>query len=377
MPDKSVDDDLYEVEFMNLVVDKANNLQVVDCDSHFSEFAGVHFSKIKQGKLFLYDLIRPAYRETIMSTLCKKNSPYVYFDAEFTDKNANDVYIHCTGHNYENSTLCRLTLADVSKSMEHQKALRKQAKEMNYLIDLVAGGVCLFKVTAEMHIEVLYLNEGACRLFGTSKGIYKKQNYRIDELIHPEDKTEVFQAIGRAMATDETVDAQVRVMRHRDDFIWCKFSAGIQRYDKDNNPVFHAMFTDITRVKEAEAKADSLSNMLVEMFKNLPEAIFCTDIRQPLELQIVSEEFVRFLGYSRYELFEKHKGMMSDFMVSREVKFVNANIKKQLAEGDEITIRYSVRTKRGVFVVVEDKRRVVTQSDGKKSMVCSIKEIHT
>ncbi|MGN0522199.1 MAG: PAS domain-containing protein [Eubacterium sp.] len=374
MAENSIDEDLYEVEFMNLIVDKADNLKVVDCDSHFSEFTGVHPSKIKQGKLFLYDIIKPVYREEIMTTLCKKDSPYVYFDAEFTDKNSDSVYIHCTGHNYDNSTLCRLTLADVSKSMEYQEALRQQANEMNYLIDLVAGGVCLFMVTAQMHIDVLYLNEGGCRLFGTSKAVYKKQNYRIDELIHPEDKTVVFQAIGKAMATNEPVDAQIRVMKHKDEFIWCKFSAGIQKYDEDNNPVFHAMFTDITRVKEAEARADAINDMLVGMFKNLPDAIFCTDTEEPLKLRIVSEEFIKFLGYSRSELFEKHEGMLSDFMTQREARFVNANIKKQLQQSDEIKINYSVRTKSGVFVEVYDKRRAVAQDDGKKSMVCSLKK---
>ena len=40
----------YEVEFMNVVVDKANDLQVTDADSHFAQFAGVHPSKIKIGR---------------------------------------------------------------------------------------------------------------------------------------------------------------------------------------------------------------------------------------------------------------------------------------------------------------------------------------
>lgn len=60
----------------------------------------------------------------------------------------------------------------MSKSQELQEKLRNKAKEMNYLIDLVTGGVCLFKVTSDMHIEVQYLNEGACRIFGTTKQAY-------------------------------------------------------------------------------------------------------------------------------------------------------------------------------------------------------------
>lgn len=370
------DDDVYEVDFMNLVVDKADGLKVVDCDNHFCEFTGVHPSKIKQGKLFLHDIIKPIYREEIMRVLCKKNSPYVYFDAEFVDKDENEVFIHCTGQNYEESSLCRLTLADVSKSQELQLQLRKKAKEMNYLIDLVTGGVCLFKVTSDMHIEVHYLNEGACRIFGTTKLAYGQHIYRLDELIHPDDKSKVFQAIGKAMATDGECDLEIRTIVHKNEYKWCKFNAAIQKYDEDNTPIFHAMITDITRIKEAEEEADKMSDMLVEMFKNLPDPIFCTDTQDIWQLQIVSEDFIKFLGFTRFHIFEEHKGRLDDFVSEREAKFIEAQIKKQIAEGKSTTVsRYSVRTKSGRFIVVEDRRKLVRQADGSYSMICRLKNV--
>lgn len=370
------DDDVYEVDFMNLVVDKADGLKVVDCDNHFCEFTGVHPSKIKQGKLFLHDIIKPIYREEIMRVLCKKNSPYVYFDAEFVDKDENEVFIHCTGQNYEESSLCRLTLADVSKSQELQLQLRKKAKEMNYLIDLVTGGVCLFKVTSDMHIEVHYLNEGACRIFGTTKQAYGQQIYRLDELIHPDDKSKVFQAIGKAMATDGECDLEIRTIVHKNEYKWCKFNAAIQKYDEDNTPIFHAMITDITRIKEAEEEADKMSDMLVEMFKNLPDPIFYTDTQDIWQLQIVSEDFIKFLGFTRFHIFEEHKGRLDDFVSEREAKFIEAQIKKQIAEGKSTTVsRYSVRTKSGRFIVVEDRRKLVRQADGSYSMICRLKNV--
>lgn len=371
-----LEEDFYDVELMNLIVDKAENLKVVDSDSHFSEFAGVHPSKIKQGKLFLHDIIKPAYRENIMKSLCKKNSPYVYFDAEFIDKNKNEVLIHCTGQNFEESTLCRLTLADVSKSLQKQEALREKAREMNYLIDLVTGGVCLFKVTDDMHIVVQYLNEGGCRLFGTSKSRYVKQDYRLDELIHPEDRSLVYQAIGKTMATDEPIDIEFRTIVHKDEYKWCKVNAAIQSYDENDNPIFHAMLTDVTKVKEAEEKADKMYDNLVEVFKNLPNAVFSTDTENPLTLQIVSEDFIKFLGWSRTVLFDEHEGRLSDFMQEREIRYVTANIKKQLEEGKkEIITNYSIRTGKGKFLVVEDRRKVINQDDGSQSMLCSLKNV--
>lgn len=372
---EDVDEGIYEVEFMNLVVDKADNLKVIDSDSHFSEFAGVHQSKIKQGKLFLHDLIKPSYREEIMKTLCKKNSPYVYFDAEFIDRDNNDVFIHCCGQNFDGSTCCRLTLADVSKSRQLQEALKKQAKEMDYLIDLVTGGVCLFKVTSNMHIVVQYLNEGGCKLFGTAKGIYGKQPYHLDVLIHPDDKSAVFQAIGRAMATDEPIDLEFRTIVHENEHKWCKLNAAIKDYDSENNPIFHAMLTDVTSVKSAEEKADKMYEQLVTVFKNIPSPTFSTDLENPLVLQLVSEDFMKFLGYSRSYLFDEHGGRLSDFMIEREVKFANANIKKQAALGNEVSIQYSVRATGGKYITVQDNRKVIKQDDGSYTMLCSFKSI--
>ena len=375
MPD-SQDNYLYEVEFMNLVVDKADSLKVIDSDSHFSEFAGVHPSKIKQGKLFLLDIIEPVYREGVMKALCKKNSPYVYFDAEFEDKDKNSVFIHCNGQNFEGSTLCRLTLADVSKSRQKQEALKKQAAEMNYLIDMVTGGVCLFKVTDDMHIEVQYMNEGGCRLFGTTKSRCSKLDYRLDELIHKEDRSAVFQAIGRAMATDQPVDMEFRTIVHKDEYKWCKVNAAIQSYDENDNPIFHAMLTDVTKVKEAEEKADSMYDNLAKVFKNLPNAVFSTDTENPLTIQIVSEDFIKFFGYSRKKLFEEHGGRLSDFMTERESRYVIANIRKQLDTGKkEIFITYSIKSGSGKFVVVEDRRKIIEQDDGTFSMLCSWKNV--
>ncbi len=371
----AIDDGAYEVEFMHLVVDKADNLKVVDSDSHFRKFTGVHPSKIDQGKMFLHDFIKPVYREKIMKILCKKNSPYVYFEAEFFDKNGTSVFIYCTGQNWDNSTLCRLTLADVSKSQLKQEQLKQRAMEMDHLIDLVTGGVCLFKVTSDLHIEPLYLNEGGCKLFGTTKNACKNQLHRLDELIHPEDKSLVFQAIGRAMATNDAIDIEFRTIVHKDEYRWCKFNAAIQSYDEDKNPVFHAMFTDITSVKEAEEKADLLNEQLIKMFKNVPTPVFSTSTEEPLILNIVSEDFMKFMGYSRSFLFDEHGGNLADFMIEREVKYVEANIKKQIKENSVVKIRYSLRVQGGKFVTVEDNRKIVDQDDGTKSMLCSLKNV--
>lgn len=365
----------FDVEFMNCVIDKADNLKVLDSDSHFSEFTGVHPSKIKQGKLFLHDVLIPQDREKVMRILCKKNSPYVYLDFYIKDKKDNLVFVHCTGQNAEDSSVCRLTLADVSRSVEKSRKLKAQAKEMNHLIDLVTGGVCLFKVNQNMHIEALYLNESCCRFFGTEKGKYSSQAYRLDELIHPDDKSLVFQAIGGAMATKKAIDMDVRIKTHRDSYMWCKLNAGIQRYDNDNCPVFHAVFTDITKIKESEQKADDQTDILVNMFKNLPGPIFTTSLDEPFRLDIVSTDFMKLLGYSRTELFEKFDGDLSRLISEREVTIVRHTFETQAKTGNVIKASYSLRIKGGKHLIVVDRRRIVENEKSGKMAIGLLSDI--
>ncbi|MCI9112428.1 MAG: PAS domain-containing protein [Eubacterium sp.] len=372
--DNKIEEHSYEVEFLNCTVDKADDFKIIDSDSHFADFAGIHPSKIKQGKLFLRDILKPADRDFVFKKICKKNTKYVYIDFDILDKNNEPVFIHCSAKNYENSTLCRLVFADVSKSREKNRKLKEKATEANYLIDLVAGGVCLFKVTPEMHFDVIYMNDACCRLFGTTKESYKERVYRIDELMHPKDKTIVYQAIGRAMATGEPLDLEYRVMTHRDEFIWCKCNAAVQKYDEDGSPIFHAIFTDITRIKTAEKRADEANEKLINLLENLTGAIFFASLEKPFLTDYISGDFVRLIGYSRDE-FEQRFGNDLSKLIGENSKELEKSIKAQVSKGGRAEITYKINARGARKALVRDIRKLVTQQDGTQTLICELEEM--
>ena len=372
--DNKIEEHSYEVEFLNCTVDKADDFKIIDSDSHFADFAGIHPSKIKQGKLFLRDILKPADRDFVFKKICKKNTKHVYIDFDILDKNNEPVFIHCSAKNYENSTLCRLVFADVSKSREKNRKLKEKATEANYLIDLVAGGVCLFKVTPEMHFDVIYMNDACCRLFGTTKESYKERVYRIDELMHPKDKTIVYQAIGRAMATGEPLDLEYRVMTHRDEFIWCKCNAAVQKYDEDGSPIFHAIFTDITRIKTAEKRADEANEKLINLLENLTGAIFFASLEKPFLTDYISGDFVRLIGYSRDE-FEQRFGNDLSKLIGENSKELEKSIKAQVSKGGRAEITYKINARGARKALVRDIRKLVTQQDGTQTLICELEEM--
>ena len=374
MTENIFNDTSYEVEFLNCIIDKADDYKVIDSDSHFSEFVGVHISKIRQGKLFLKDIIRPVERDTIFKALCKKNSKYVYIDFNILDKDGTPVFIHCTAQNYSDSNLCRLVFADVSKSREKNRELEERANEVSHLIDLVSGGVCLFKVTPEMNLQILYINEACCRLFGTTKADYDWRAYDINELIYKKDKTVVYQAIGRALATGEELDLEFRVITHKDKYLWCKCNAAVQKYDGDGSPIFHAVFTDITKIKEAERRVDEANDKLINLLENLSGAIFFAALDEPFSPDYVSADFARLIGHSR-DVFESRFGNDLSKLIKEDAIKLEKSIRSQVAKGGKSEITYTLSVKNVGDVSVRDIRKLVTQTDGTKTLICELEAI--
>lgn len=373
----NTDELAFEVEFLSCVVDKKKDFEVVDADSHFCEFVGIHYSKIKQGKLSLLDILVPQDREDVMTKICKKDSPYVYFDLYLKDNSSKYNFVHATAKNNEDSSLCQITFADVGKSEKKSKQLREKAKTMNHLIDFVTGGVCLFKVNSDMRFEVLYANEACCKFFGTTKQAVSRDSYRISDLVHPDDKSRALTAIGGAMATKKPIDMELRITTHKDEYKWVKLNSDIQRYDKkDNCPIFHAMLTDITELKAAEKEAEEQKEMLLKVLKNVPGPMFSTPFDDPFRLTVASSDFLKLIGYSRTELFEEYDGDLTKLIVPREVEVARHAIESDM-ENDKKVLRatYSLRTKGGKQLIVLDRRKVVELDSGKKSLIGMISDI--
>ena len=171
------------------------------------------------------------------------------------------------------------------------------------------------------------------------------------------------------MAVNEPMDVECRVRVHKDEYVWCKVSAGIQRYDEDDCPVFHAVFTDITRAKEAEKKADDESERLVRLFKNLPGPVFTALGDDPLKLDLVSEDFIKFIGYSRTELFDLFGGNLARFMQEQEAEDIRQQMLVAAKDGNIVIVKYFLQTGSLGEITVCDSRKIITQPDGSQATV--------
>ena len=239
------DDCSVEVELFYAVVDKSDSLRVVDFDSHFAEFAGVHPSKIKEGKLYFLELLKPSDRERLIQKLRTKNR-YIYNDFELLKHMQEPVFIYSLCENIPGTNLCRITMSNVLCAGTRPKVMRDEDLLYNYNIaESVPCPVCLFRVDDEMCTEVFYLNKSGCAFFETTPMAVRTNPLRLDERIADEDRTILFQSVGSSLTSGEQIDMFCHVQRGRFDVSRCRLKAAICGYDREERPVFSAVLIDL------------------------------------------------------------------------------------------------------------------------------------
>lgn len=257
------DDCNIEVELFYAVVDKSEDLKVVDFDSHFAELSGMHPSKIKQGKLSLLDMLKPCDREKLIKKLCSKNR-YIYTDFEILENLKKPIYVYSVCENITGTNLCRIMMSEVVCEKERKGFKLIETDDFRYsLADEIICPVCLFRVDDEMQTEAFYMNKNCCRLFETTQESVKNNGFRIDLTVAEDDKTLLFQSIGTSLATGEPIDMYFHIYKNKFDIVRCRLRAEIAGYDRENRPVFNAVIDE----------PDDISQSAQYIFKNRAEVL--------------------------------------------------------------------------------------------------------
>lgn len=134
------------------------------------------------------------------------------------------------------------------------------------------------------------------------------------------------------------------------------------------------MFTDITRVKDAEARADRANDKLVNLLENLSGAIFFTTPDKPFECDLISGDFVKLTGYSRTEFFDRFDGDLSR-LISGDKTALEAQLKGDILKSGKCEAQYTIKARGSKLKRVRDVRKLITQQDGSMAAICELEEI--
>lgn len=122
---------------------------------------------------------------------------------------------------------------------------RKTGKMMNQLINMLPGGIAIYKVGND--IETLYFSDGLPKLSGYSYNEYMDYTQKdvINNIVYKDDRHNLMQSIKKSSVIGESLNITFRI-NHRDGgFVWVQLSA-VRIYEEDGCPIYYAVFVKPT-----------------------------------------------------------------------------------------------------------------------------------
>lgn len=146
--------------------------------------------------------------------------------------------IYCTN---ENMTALR----------EAEMKEQKTAEHMQSIMENVSSGITATIIRGE-EVEILFVNNRYYEILGYTKEQYEKEIIRTYDLIYPEDRQRVFEAVEETNKNGKTKELEYRAIRRDKKVIWLKNVISMTTFSGIDEPVQLGICTDITGKKQAE-----------------------------------------------------------------------------------------------------------------------------
>ena len=88
-----------------------------------------------------------------------------------------------------------------------------------------------------------------------------------------------------------------------------------------------------------------------------------------MQLDLVSEDFIQFIGYSRTELFQLFSGNLARLMDENEAAAVAVQLRTGAADRRLLTVEYTLYIGDACALRVRDSRKVIEYPDGSKAFL--------
>ncbi|NLD19393.1 MAG: response regulator [Clostridiales bacterium] len=196
------------------------------------------------------------------------SSPVNHTYRTYSDKQNKYIWIKLSAiiiDQNDGTKLCYVSYADVSEEYYNQQqliesknamqALQKQAEDLLHeyqmLVNTVPGGIALYYV-ADGKIKTKFFSDGLCELSGYTReereAICKEDAMA---LIYKEDVALLQNTVKDAVANHTDIDLVYRIMR-KDGTPYYVHLTATYIHGKSGHPEFHAVFSDIDKIKRLE-----------------------------------------------------------------------------------------------------------------------------
>lgn len=252
----------------------------------------------------------------------------------------------------------QVILRNVTERKKTEAKLQQSEKHLSNLMSSLPGMAYRCRYDHDWTME--FVSQGCLELTGyLPEELILNNKISYAELIHPEDKENVFVTVRDSVIkkTPYQLIYRIRTKNDGEKWVWEKGSAQASR--KGKVETLEGFVADISIRMNAEKALKESEELYRKLIATLPDIIAITDIKG--NIIFLNEIGVRFTGFSSFEEV-KHQNFIN-FIADDDKEFVLANFKKIFLKNIGAQ-EYHFSNKNGERFLFEVQREVLRTSDG-------------
>lgn len=358
-------------ERYRLLFDKAADLiaivdpngKVLDINNLFEEETGYKREEIIGVNIFESGFLTSKSAVTsafyLSTLLMKKEVPIFEIDAIKKDSNLITYELRGVPIQEKDELIgVQVILRNVTERKKTEAKLFQNEKQLSNLMSNLPGMAYRCKYDHDWTME--FVSQGCLELTGyLSEELLFNSKISYAELIHPEDKENVFLTIRESIRkkTPYQIIYRIRTKEGAEKWVWEKGNAQTSR--KGKVETLEGFITDISNRINAEEALKESEELYRKLIATLPDIIAITDIKG--DIIFLNEIGVKFTGYNSFEEV-KHQNFIN-FISEDERDKVTLNFKKVFLKniGPQ---EYGFTNKNGENFLFEVQREILKTVDG-------------
>ncbi len=253
---------------------------------------------------------------------------------------------------------------DITEKKELEQANRKNEFLLEQLTEGLNGGLIQSIIHNDKKIELTYLSDGIFKIGELTQDEINQNPQMLFDLIHPEDKESVIEAIFNASITLKPYKNEYRIITKSGKTKWIKVNAS-PKLAQNDAVLNNAFYEDITKQKQQEIEIIKNQNLLTNLTNNLKCVVY--------QLRMVSEKKLNydFIGENLKLLFEvdfldvkKDPFILHKMILEQDTKMVSIQIDTAFKTLKQFSTQHRIKVPSGKTKWIEAHAMPQKQSDG-------------
>lgn len=238
-------------------------------------------------------------------------------------------------------------------------------ERLQAIMDNVSSGITAV-VTRGEEVDYLFVNDRYYEMLGYTRAQYAAEVRSAFDLIHPDDRRWVLEAVEGVNATGRPSVMEYRVIRRDGGVIWERNSISVTKFNGIDAPVQLGVAIDITAERLAEQRILTLNENLKNMMNDTPGGFARLRVRPDgvLAAEYVNDTLCRMRGMSYDEIMAGDGKNATDTIHPGDRERVGAAVAEMIATGETGNIQYRLRHGGGKYIPVNAFGRVSKNEAG-------------